>query len=83
MVAGILILIRCTFRVVEFSLPFGNLIAHHEAFALGFDGALMVLACFILTAMHPGRVLTEAYQDAKLQAQIRDRAGKEEVETYD
>jgi hypothetical protein len=65
--AGIFIIVRCVFRVVEFSVtPYYNAIAHHEAFELGFDGVMMILVCIILTGMHPGVALADAYQAAKL-----------------
>lgn len=64
--AGTFILVRCTFRVVELSLPFENIVARHEAFALGFDGVMILLACITLTVIHPGIMLADAYREAKL-----------------
>jgi len=63
--AGIFIIFRCIFRVVEFSLPpYYNVIARHESFVLGFDGVMMILVCIILAVMHPGVMLAAAYQQA-------------------
>jgi hypothetical protein len=67
--ACIFIIVRCVFRVVELSVPpYYNVIARHEAFELGFDGVMMILVCIILTVMHPGVALADAYQAAKIHA---------------
>lgn len=69
--------------MVEFSLAFKNVIAHHEAFTLGFDGTMMVIACIILTVMHPGVALADAYQEAKFHGRSREETAKEEAGSDD
>jgi hypothetical protein len=55
-----LITIRIIFRLVEFSNGMDadkNPIPYHEGYFYGLDGVPMIIACFLLNVVHPGRIL--------------------------
>jgi hypothetical protein len=54
--ASILILIRSTFRVVEFIQGYDGYILRHEWFLYAFDSVLMLSVMVIFNAIHPSEV---------------------------
>jgi len=62
--AKLCIFIRCNFRTTELSNGFGvNLVQNQETFMV-FDGALVLLACILLTVMHPAVCFRETWAEA-------------------
>lgn len=57
-----LITVRIIFRMIEFASgtnPATNPIPYHEAYFMCLDAFPMLLACILLDAIHPGRILVE------------------------
>jgi hypothetical protein len=54
---SILIVVRNTFRLIEFGAGHDNVLATNEAFLYLFDATLVSLVVIILAVVHPGRLL--------------------------
>ena len=55
-VASVLILIRCTFRIVEYQQGNEGYLLGQEVFLYIFDAVLMLAVMILLNAVHPGEI---------------------------
>lgn len=51
--AGVVIFVRCVFRCAELSAGFDGPLANDEVTLMVLEGAMIVLACIVLTVFHP------------------------------
>ncbi|KAK4150497.1 sphingoid long-chain base transporter RSB1 [Chaetomidium leptoderma] len=67
--AGVFIFVRCVFRCAELSGGFNGPLANEEVTFMVLEGTMIVLACILLTAFHPGLTLgTEGWTAASWKA---------------
>ncbi|GAB1311379.1 phospholipid-translocating ATPase rsb1 [Madurella fahalii] len=63
--AGVFIFVRSVFRCAELSGGFHGPLANEEATFMVLEGTMIILACILLTAFHPGLIVgTEAWSAA-------------------
>jgi hypothetical protein len=63
-VATILLFVRAVYRVAELSGGFRGKLAQDEVLFMVLDGAMVLLACIILVAFHPGTAFGGVWKDA-------------------
>jgi hypothetical protein len=64
--AGILILIRSVFRVIEFTQGNNGTIMTHEVFLYLFDGILMLGVMVLFNLIHPGEIIGRKAQNSSI-----------------
>ncbi|KAH8815992.1 RTA1 like protein [Xylogone sp. PMI_703] len=57
--------VRTVFRAVELSGGFKGKLANNEVEFMILDGVMVIIACFCLTILHPGRGFQKRWNDAK------------------
>jgi hypothetical protein len=63
-VATVLILIRSCFRVAELAHGFHGKLANDQVIFMIFEGGVMILATFLLTAFAPGRYIGKEWKNS-------------------
>jgi hypothetical protein len=78
--AGLFIFIRSVFRCAELSGGFGGPLANDEITFMVLEGAMMALACILLTAFHPALAVgTEGWSAAGWKSRKGSRADVEKT----
>jgi hypothetical protein len=62
--ATLCIFIRSVFRVAELSEGFKGHLANNQISFMILDGTMVIIACFALTIMHPGRGFGRVWEEA-------------------
>ena len=72
LLGAILVLIRSIFRVAELWGGFDGGLWNNEKEFLILDGAMMALACLLLTILHPGAAFLDQWQAANWSLRTKD-----------
>ncbi|KAH8695214.1 RTA1 domain protein [Talaromyces proteolyticus] len=76
--AGLFIFVRSVFRCAELSNGFGGALANDQITFMVLEGAMMVLACGLLTFFHPGLIIgRKAWAMASWKQNNRDSSSEE------
>lgn len=62
--ATIFLFVRAVFRVAELSGSFKGKLAQNQVLFMVLDGAMVLLACIILVALHPGVAFKGVWEEA-------------------
>lgn len=64
LVATITIFIRSVYRVVELQGGFNGTVANNQAGFMVFEGPMIIIACAVLTVLHPGYAFAGRWSEA-------------------
>lgn len=74
------IYIRSIFRVAELQEGFDGRLANDEVTFMVLEGAMIAIACIVLTALHPGFIFGRNWNQKRARAELSQEHGKIEGE---